>query len=91
MLDSRLTRGDGDVDEGGVKKTCWLDLDPPPPHHHDHHTHTRIHTHTYTHTHNRYPSCQIIMLSAAPVRQTVRGSLGGVPQGSIIGLLRNPR
>ncbi|KAJ4922253.1 hypothetical protein JOQ06_019507 [Pogonophryne albipinna] len=29
----------------------------------------------------------IIALSAAPVRQTVRGSLGGVPQGSAIGLL----
>ncbi|KAK1892945.1 putative adenylyl-sulfate kinase, partial [Dissostichus eleginoides] len=29
----------------------------------------------------------IIALSAAPVRQTVRGSLGGVGQGSAIGLL----
>lgn len=31
-----------------------------------------------------------MVLSAGPVRQTVRGSLGGVPQGSIIGLLEKP-
>lgn len=30
------------------------------------------------------------MLSAAPVRQTVRGSLDGVPLGSVIGLLEEP-
>lgn len=54
-------------------KTCRRD---PPPHH--------IHL---THTHDHSPSLQIIALSAAPVRQTVRGSLGGVPQGSAIGLL----
>ncbi|AWP06779.1 Hypothetical protein SMAX5B_010893 [Scophthalmus maximus] len=29
----------------------------------------------------------IMVLSVAPVRQTVRGSLGGVPQCSVIGLL----
>lgn len=59
-------------------KTCHPD---PPP------TPTPL-SHTYTH--NLSPSLQIIVLSAAPVRQTVRGSLGGVPQGSIIGLLEKP-
>lgn len=73
MLDSRLTGGDGDVGEGGVKNM------PPRP---------IIIPHTLTDDHS--PSLQIMVLSAAPVRQTVRGSLAGVPQGSVIGLLEPP-
>lgn len=45
---------------------------------------------THTHTDDHSPSLQIMVLSAAPVRQTVRGSLAGVPQGSVIGLLEKP-
>lgn len=61
-------------------KTCRPDPLPPQPHH-------RAHTHT--HNHSPSPS-DYIMLSAAPVRQTVRGSLDGVPLGSVIGLLEEP-
>lgn len=77
MLDSRLTGGDGDAGEGGVKN---MPRKTTPPHHH----------HTYTHTDDHSPSLQIMVLSAAPVRQTVRGSLAGVPQGSVIGPLEKP-
>lgn len=85
MLDSRLTREDGYMSEGGVKKKkhAGQTHPQPPPHHHHHHHHC-------THTHARFPcSLQIMMLSATPV-QTVRGSLRGVPQVPVIGLLGNP-
>lgn len=59
-------------------KTCH----PHPP------PHTIIIAHTHIDDHS--PSLQIIVLSAAPVRQTVRGSLAGIPQGSVIGLLEKP-
>lgn len=78
MLDSRLTRGDGDVGKGGVKN--MLARPTPTP---------TTSSHTYTHI-IAPPSLQIIMLSAATVLQTVRGSLGGVPQGSVIGPLEKP-
>lgn len=52
-------------------------------------TSSRTYTHTHTHNHSPSPS-DYIMLSAAPVRQTVRGSLDGVPLGSVIGLLEEP-
>lgn len=77
MLDSRLTGGDGDVGKGGVKNMRLQT-----------HPHPIIFAHTNTDDHS--PSLQIMVLSAAPVQQTVRGSLAGVPQGSVIGLLEKP-